>query len=243
MTSPTCHQLEEQLPLFALGECEEPLRSAMADHVVSCPDCARSLEQFRQLFGLLDEKFQEAERLNRLFARLEKASFRPQNLPRVLHFPKSLVALAAMLLLAVGLTWLAPGGGSVEVPVIPGPLEALPMRASKGPEAAVTLWSSPYQPGQRMARAGMVFPSGRTWICVEPTNPGASPVTVTTLGGDLRLTTGCLFVAARADGVVVMVLRGEAALGAGEEQVVGHAGDLLVGQPGEPPQRIGGKQP
>ncbi len=110
MSPLTCPDVEARLELYAAGECDPAEAEAVRRHLAGCPRCAASCEEARQLIGLLDVRLQEPERLRRLEGRLD-AEAAPRR--RVLRFPSGLrraVALAAMLLLTVGLVgWLAPG--------------------------------------------------------------------------------------------------------------------------------------
>jgi hypothetical protein len=107
----TCSEVEAQIELFAAGECDEPTSSAIREHLADCPHCAEALRPAQQLLGLLDIRFQEAERLERLRQRLAAEQVPVvQSQARILPFLRRAGALAAMLLVAVGLfLWLRPG--------------------------------------------------------------------------------------------------------------------------------------
>jgi hypothetical protein len=103
MTPLGCEQVEEQIELFALDELGEPERSAVRAHLTGCPRCARSFEETRRLFGLLHINFNEEEQLQRLRERIDATARRRAAAVRVLRFPRPLAALAALLLLSIGL--------------------------------------------------------------------------------------------------------------------------------------------
>ncbi len=106
-----CSEVEPQIDLFAAGECDEPTCSAIREHLAGCPRCAEAYRGAQQLLGLLDLRFQEAERLERLRQRLA-AEQGPvvHRMTRMRVFLRRTGALAAMLLVAVGLfLWLRPG--------------------------------------------------------------------------------------------------------------------------------------
>jgi hypothetical protein len=118
MTPWTCTEVENQIELYAAGESDEPARAAIGDHLRRCATCSRAYREAQQLLGLLDTRFQEEDRLSRLRALLEvedqRLKFRRSP---VLPFLRKASALAAMLLVVVGLfQWLGgdrpgrPGG-------------------------------------------------------------------------------------------------------------------------------------
>jgi hypothetical protein len=109
-----CSEVEAQIELFAAGECDEPTSSAIREHLAGCPRCAEAFRSAQQLLGLLDLRFQEDERLERLRQRLAAEQVTVvQSKARILPFLRRAGALAAMLLVAVGLfLWLRPGPSS-----------------------------------------------------------------------------------------------------------------------------------
>jgi hypothetical protein len=123
----TCQDVEARIELYAAGECDEPERVAIEQHLTGCPACSRAKDEAEGLAGLLDVHFGAVDRLQRLHARLE-AEDRPS---AVRHFGpvlRRLTALAALLLLTAGLLWsirpLAPsaargGQGLVAVALLP----------------------------------------------------------------------------------------------------------------------------
>jgi hypothetical protein len=115
MSPLTCPDVEARLELYAADECDPAETEAIRRHLAGCPRCAATCEEARQLVGLLELRLQEPERLRRLEARIA-AEEAPRR--RVLRFPVALrrvAALAALLLVTVGLVaWLAPGLVPVE---------------------------------------------------------------------------------------------------------------------------------
>ncbi len=104
MKALSCAEVEEHIELFAAGECPPPLAEQIEAHLAQCPACSRSFHETQQLLGLLDLRFQEAERLRRLQERLAAEDARRV---RTLRFRR--LAIAAAVLVAVGLgAWLLP---------------------------------------------------------------------------------------------------------------------------------------
>lgn len=143
MTAARCEEVERQLELFALGEVDEPERSAVRAHLAHCPACSQSLDDARRLLGLLDLHFNEAERLARLRGRVDAATARPR---RVLRFPRQLAALAALLLLTIALTG----------PMLPTAPQAQTMadRAAPAPRAAFAKLESEPSFGEPVTLSG-----------------------------------------------------------------------------------------
>ncbi len=245
----TCREAEESLELFALGECPRPLADAVAAHVADCPACRRSLTRVRQLLGLIDLHYQEPERLRRLFDRLG-AEDRPGMLrKRVLHFPRQLASLAALLLIALGLGWLAPvGTETVFGPLAEGRPSArdgvgfsgLPevMQAKKG--ARATVWTSPRADGLAVAGDGVRLDSGTLWVLVEPT-PGRPPFVVETARGVIATGGGRLVIEAGRAADVVTVVEGEVEWRNGRGSARGRAGDVLWAEGDGPSRQRGGR--
>ena len=120
MNTLTCPQVVEQIELYAAGECDEPERTAIQRHLASCSACARAEREARQLAGLLDIRFQEPDRLERLQRRIEsEGRWRPRS---VLPLVRRLAAAAAVVALAVGLSFwfrsFSPEGGASEGPLV-----------------------------------------------------------------------------------------------------------------------------
>jgi hypothetical protein len=105
MNSLTCHDVEARLELYAAGECDEPARTAIAQHLAGCPACTRAKDEAERLAGLLDLRFRETDGLRRLHARLEGEGKRRSRSLRFAPVVGRVAALAALLLLTVGLLW------------------------------------------------------------------------------------------------------------------------------------------
>lgn len=99
----TCREVLDQIELYAAGECAEPGRTVVSRHLATCPSCAQSEREALLLLGLLDARCQEAERLQRLHARLENEG-RPVARRRFLPLARRAAAVAALVMLAFGLT-------------------------------------------------------------------------------------------------------------------------------------------
>jgi hypothetical protein len=146
MTPLNCEAVAERLDLFAAGELDEPARAAVAGHLSGCAACAGAHAEARRAVDLLDLHFQVPDQLQRLRSRL-RAEARPRHrAPRLLPFAHRAAALAALLLVTLGLgLWLGPRavdvpafGGGVELAlVLVEPVEkgAPPKPSRGGPEA------------------------------------------------------------------------------------------------------------
>jgi hypothetical protein len=139
MNQLTCHEAEAHLDLYVAGECDEPLSTALRQHLESCAACAEAQRQAQQVVGLLDLHFQQPQRLERLFAKLETEDRRQARPRRVLPFLRRASSLAAMVLVTVGLSvWL----GTSQLP-----------KAGGSPPLAVTLWLDPARGTKEMVKA------------------------------------------------------------------------------------------
>jgi hypothetical protein len=123
----TCQDVEARINLYAAGECDEPERVAIEEHLTGCPACSRARDEAEGLAGLLDIHFHAADRLQKLHARLAAKNRTPAAL-RFGSVLRPLGALAALLVVTVGLLWsirpLAPpeargGQGLVAVALLP----------------------------------------------------------------------------------------------------------------------------
>ena len=128
MSPLSCQQVTEQIELYVAGECAEPERSAIRQHLLQCRACARMERETRELLGLLELRLQESDRLGRMQAvlRMEEKHKQPR---KVLPFARRAAAVAAMLLVAAGLSlWFrgqSPSDGySNPLVVALGPVEA-----------------------------------------------------------------------------------------------------------------------
>jgi anti-sigma factor RsiW len=135
----TCPDVESRIDLYAADECGAAEADAIRRHLGECPRCASACEEARQVVSLLDLRLQEPDRLRRLHARLA-AEGAPRR--RVLRLPVPLrraAALAAMLLITLGLVgWLTPGLKTAE---------------TDGGLVAVLAPQARLNPGMEMARA------------------------------------------------------------------------------------------
>jgi hypothetical protein len=115
----TCTKVEEQIDLYAAGESDAAARQAIEQHVQDCRACAELCREARRLQGLLGLHFQAEGRLPQLLSRLEAELHKvPLKKARLTAFARTAAALAAMLLVVVGLfQWLgpdhSPGQGSL----------------------------------------------------------------------------------------------------------------------------------
>ncbi len=108
MSDWTCDRVEGWIDLYAAGEADGPTRAAVGRHLQACEGCAESHRQAQQLHGLLDQRFQESARLERLWSRLDAKPERARRPTRLALWRAA--ALAASVLLTFGLFgWLGPG--------------------------------------------------------------------------------------------------------------------------------------
>jgi hypothetical protein len=103
MTPPTCQEIREQLDLYAAGECDAAAARAVREHLAGCADCARVHDRAREMLGLLDLHFREADGLRQLYGRL--GSEAPRRRRRWQPAVQRVAALAALVLLTFGLSW------------------------------------------------------------------------------------------------------------------------------------------
>ncbi len=120
MNPMTCHEVEEQIELFAAGECDAPTEAAIRGHMTGCPRCAKAESEARRFLDLMDVRLQEPDRLQRLLDRIEAESApKPASIPMtgratphrrsVLATRRQWFALAASILLPIGIgIWLTP---------------------------------------------------------------------------------------------------------------------------------------
>jgi hypothetical protein len=105
MTPLSCAEVEEQIDLYALGECDPAAGAAVASHLANCRSCARAYQEARRMLGLLDLHLRQEKALARLKGHIAAEDWRTLRLrpPAV----RRMFALAALLLLTFGLAWLA----------------------------------------------------------------------------------------------------------------------------------------
>jgi hypothetical protein len=108
MNAMTCEEVQEQLDLLAAGECDPPTKDALEQHLGTCPACSASYALSQHLLGLLDLHWNE-QGIERLRQRIEQQARPAQKKPRFIRpFIHRSVAVAALLLIAVGLMLWAP---------------------------------------------------------------------------------------------------------------------------------------
>src|SRR4051794_1071711 len=110
MTRTDCERIDPLLDLYAAGECDPADARAVRAHLDGCSRCREALHLARGLQGLLDVHFGEEDALHRLGKALHRESPRSRTVARHLPFVRRLTALAAMLLVCLGIgLWLEPG--------------------------------------------------------------------------------------------------------------------------------------
>jgi hypothetical protein len=244
----TCSQVEAQLDLYAVGECPEHLGAEVGRHLERCPACSRTLAEARQLVGLLDLRFQEADRVARLQARL-RAEERPRRSAVILRMARQAGPLAALLLLTVGLYWsmklplpegaVARGGPEMSLMVRGGPLppgDAIP-QSKQALTPDVVLWTSPHGPPRSVAIKELDWRSGPLLVRVRrPAGVEEAPVfTVQTPAGTVTASEAAFLVTVRRVSpdarptVDVRVYAGEVEVANERGRVHGGPGDLLRG--------------
>jgi hypothetical protein len=103
MKALSCEQAGLLLDLFAAGECDPADEKAVRTHLGACPTCRQTVEESRQMLGLLDLTFRSDAALARLSHAL-RSQTKPQRRPPLVHpFIQPLGAVAALLLVAFGL--------------------------------------------------------------------------------------------------------------------------------------------
>lgn len=132
MSAWTCEQVEPLIDLHAADECDAAARSAVESHLATCPRCRESSHQARQLRGLLEQRFREPERLQRLWARLDAEPRGKRGARRTAAW--RFAAAAAVVLAAFGLpAWVGPTakpapGLRLAARLSPPPARMAPMR-------------------------------------------------------------------------------------------------------------------
>jgi hypothetical protein len=132
----SCAAVAEQIELYALHECDAATGEAVARHLAECVACARAYQQARHMLILLDLTERGPALLGRLETRIAAQARRPRP-PHILRPPaRRALALAALLLITLGLGWIVrPAAGPS-----PGPLLAtltIPERLQMAPAAMV----------------------------------------------------------------------------------------------------------
>jgi hypothetical protein len=103
----TCAEVEDQLDLLAAGECDPPTRQAVESHLEHCVRCAVSLAASQRLMALLDLHWNSAGK-QRLHARIEAEERKAQRRQGVLPFVRRYAAVAALVLVTLGMGILLP---------------------------------------------------------------------------------------------------------------------------------------
>jgi hypothetical protein len=130
----SCEEVDELLPWYAAGEGEPDPRELVEQHLAHCPRCRQGYAETERLAALLDWHHRAGEGLQRLQERLREESQRGAARRAVLSFVRRLAAVAALLLLALGLTrWVSPPRD--ELPIITVALAAGEEEAVPGPRA------------------------------------------------------------------------------------------------------------
>jgi len=99
MNEVTCVEAQAQLDLLAAGECDEPASAGLRRHLKACPACAASYAEAERLMGLLAVHLDESGPA-RVLRRIRQQERRPAVLP----FARRAAAMAAMLLVTIGLS-------------------------------------------------------------------------------------------------------------------------------------------
>jgi hypothetical protein len=105
----TCSAVEDLLDLYAVDECDSSVKKDIRAHLVECTSCRHRLEEARQLVGLLDLHHRAEAGLARLKRSLQKEA--PRRSAVILPWPHAqrLAAVAALLLVVLGLGLILPG--------------------------------------------------------------------------------------------------------------------------------------
>lgn len=108
MNRPTCEDVAPLIDLFAAGECGPGEEKAVRAHVPACPACRAALDEARQLQGLLDIQFGQPAALEWLSKKLKADPRRGgASVPWLLPL-RQFAAVAALLLVAMGLALFLP---------------------------------------------------------------------------------------------------------------------------------------
>ncbi len=196
----TCPEVEELIDLHAAGACDAAAAAAVRAHLAACPDCARAHREAERLQGLLDVHYQAPAALRRLHERLDTEAA-----PRRLGargFPRAqrIAALAALVLLTLGLTWLMGPAGSGGLPRGPANLPERAGTASVPGGDSVVAWASPDARWSESAGARgreVDLKAGEVWLRVAP---GAGGVKVRTPAGEASAEAADGFVAVKPAG-------------------------------------------
>jgi hypothetical protein len=103
MNAMTCDQARDQLDLLAAGACDPPTRAVLERHLEECAACAASYAEAQRLQGLLDLHWNQGG-VERVRGRVEEQA-RGRRRRVLLPFLRRAAAVAALVLVALGLGW------------------------------------------------------------------------------------------------------------------------------------------
>lgn len=107
MNAMTCAQVEAELDLLAAGECDPAMSQAVQRHLQDCPRCASSYRESQRMIGLLDLHWSHPGQ-QRLRERIERDERRKQRVQVAMPFVRRFAAVAALVLLTLGMSRLLP---------------------------------------------------------------------------------------------------------------------------------------
>lgn len=153
MNPMTCNEVDEQIEMFAAGECDPPAASAIRRHLSGCARCIKAEMEARQFLDMMNLRLQEPDRLQRLLERIENLDAAPQadtletcpteptSMPRRRRTRSSRqiwFAIAASILLPIGIgVWLTPPAESPGQAQTQLTVALLPAPTVRGPERLV----------------------------------------------------------------------------------------------------------
>jgi hypothetical protein len=222
----TCPEMENLIDLHAAGACDAVTGARVRAHLAGCPDCARAHREAQQLQGMLDAHYRTPDALRRLHERLD-AEASPRRRPaRGLPRAQRIAALAALVLLSVGLAWLMRPAGSDGLP---------------GDDSVALLWASPDARWSGSGAAGVELEAGELWLRARP---GGGSVKVRTQAGEVSAEAGECFVAADPRGRQGEAARVRVAVRAGSVRVANangkaeaRTGEVVMAWADEAPRR------
>ncbi len=197
MDPQTCAQVQDDIELFAAGECDPATAALVSRHLAACPACARALEESRQMLGLLELRLREPDGLERLRDRLH-AEERKRRSARFVTVAR-VAAVAAVLLLIVGVyTWVAstvdrgPGTPAVvaAAQLGPGAGAVYEVRTTHDLELQRGEVQVRVEPGDKafhVHTAGGIVSADRSEFLVQAPGDGHGRATVKVLSGKVRL--------------------------------------------------------
>jgi hypothetical protein len=104
----TCAQIEEQIDLYAAGECDILMRQAIEKHLAECPPCRATLREAEQLVAFLDLQLRQDDNLRRLQTKIATEARPLRSRASGGSGRRSFLALAALLLATLGVWWMLP---------------------------------------------------------------------------------------------------------------------------------------